>query len=405
MSRARERFELKKPPLGGGAFGLVYLAHDTELDQRVAIKIPHDRDKECALRKEAQLMACLRSLNEPHVVALYDLHEINGMRVIVMEYVEGRSLRAKLGRIGEQCPLEPGEALDIALQACLGLNALHNAFSDGGKGNSGIFHRDVKPENILLRDSDGMAKIADFGIAAVLESSGMASTTAGTLPYMAPELLEGAGADFRADIYSLGVTIYEMLTGRLPFTPFDACGRAKAPMAYGREICLGNPPDPSDVASVDREIAQVVLKAVHREVDKRYQSMAELRGALEDLHSRISIRSAMDAAWSQEDPTYRENALREMLLRFPASPETYRNLAWFLNRQVRFAEALKTLEEGRIKCPACSELLFDLAQVYHKVGEIRRAVDTMEQAALLGLPGERQKNAAIMLKIWRSQKT
>ena len=189
MPQSQVRFQLKRPPLGGGAFGLVYLAYDAALDRQVAIKVPHDEDKERALVSEAKLMAQIGELHEPHVVSLYDLHEIDGRQVIVMEYVAGQSLREKLGKIGEQHRLDTEEALDTAMQACLGLHALHNAFR-----HSGIFHRDVKPENILIRSSDNLVKIADFGIATIVESSALASTTAGTLPYMAPELLEGEGA-------------------------------------------------------------------------------------------------------------------------------------------------------------------------------------------------------------------
>jgi serine/threonine-protein kinase len=396
MARGNERFRLEREPLGGGAFGLVYRAHDTELDRKVAIKIPHDEDKERALQGEAKLMARIQELHEHHVVSLYDLHVIGGRRVLVMEYVEGESLRQKLGRIGEQHSLSAENAVGIAMQACLGLHTLHNAFRE-----SGVFHRDVKPENILIRSSDGMVKIADFGIATILDASGMASTTAGTLPYMSPELLEGEGADYRADIYGLGVTTYEMLTGRLPFNPFDDAGKAKAPLVYGREICHGEAPAPVTVADVDKELSDIVAKAMHRQVNRRYESMQEFREALEGFHSRISVDSAIAAAWKQEIPEARGRELREVIRRFPANPKGYRNIAWFFNGQVRFPDAVKALEEGRVNCPGCGELMVDLALAYNQVGQIQRAIDTLKDARQCSLMPDMQKRTTVLLNTWR----
>ncbi len=396
MARSDERFRLEREPLGGGAFGLVYLAHDTELDRKVAIKIPHDEDKERALQSEAKLMARIQELHEHHVVSLHDLHVIGGRRVLVMEYVEGESLRARLGRIGEQRVLSPEDAVSITMQACLGLHTLHNAFRE-----SGIFHRDVKPENILIRGSDGMVKIADFGIATILDASGMASTTAGTLPYMSPELLEGAGADYRADIYGLGVTMYEMLTGRLPFNPFDEAGKAKAPLVYGREICRGEAQAPAGITDVDKELSDIVVKAMHRQVDCRYQSMQELRETLESFHSRISVDGAIAAAWMKEEPVVRERELREVVRRFPKDPKGYRNIAWFYNGQVRFPDAVKALEQGRVNCPGCGELMVDLALAYNQVGHGQRAVETLKDARQCILTPDMQKRTTVLLNTWR----
>ncbi len=396
MARGQERFRFEKSPLGGGAFGLVYKAYDTELDRPVAIKVPHDGDKERALRSEAKVMARIQDLHEPHVVALYDLHEIDGRRVIVMEFVEGTSVRAKLGKIGEQHPLPPEVAVDITMQACQGLHTLHTAFQE-----SGIFHRDVKPENILIRAADGLVKIADFGISRVLESSGIASTTTGTVPYMAPELLEGEGADFRADVYGLGVTLYEMLTGRLPFNPWDAAGRAKAPRNYMQEICQGHPPAPSDVASVDRELSEIALRAMHCDVRQRYQSAAALREALCAFHSRASLASAIAAARDLPDDAARERALADVVQRFPQCVEAHRNLAWLYNHQMRYAEAVRVLEQATALCPSSGELAFDLAMAYYQVRQAQRAIDALDRASRLSLPPELQRRVPLLLNVWR----
>jgi serine/threonine protein kinase len=401
MSQNRERFEFKKPALGGGAFGLVYLAYDSTLDQQVAVKIPHDSEKEQALRKEAKLMAEIRKLQEPHLVQLYDLHEIDGRSVIVMEYVDGQSLRAKLGSVGYQTPLDPLEALEIAIQSCIGLGAIHSSFRRV-ENSGGIFHRDIKPENIIIRNVDGVVKIADFGIAVVLEHSGLASTTTGTLPYMAPELLEGSGADYRADIYGLGVTLYEMLCGRLPFNPFDEFGRPKAPLVYGREICEGNALAPSEFAGIDDELSLVVLKAIHRKPKKRFRTMMEFRAALESIHSRLVIIKTINAAWKTVDQSTIEESLRDVIKKFPEKQEGYRNLGWFLNKQGRYAETMRLLEEGKIKCTLCGELLFDLAQVYHKTGDWHRAVETLKAAQSESLPNHMAQQCSLLLRVWKN---
>lgn len=394
------RFNLLHPPLGGGAFGLVYRAYDEELQVTVAIKVPHDKDKERALGREAQLMARMRTLHEPHVVTLHDLHVIKGRRTIVMEYVDGQSLRQRLGPIGEQKPLPLEEALAMACQACQGLHSLHRAFLNESGGLRGVFHRDIKPENILVRRRDGLVKIADFGIAVALEGSGQASTTAGTLPYMAPELLEGSGADYRADIYSLGVTLYEMLSGRLPYHPYHDDGRPKAPLVYGREICAGQAPHLCDIAPVDRELGDLVMRGMARRRRDRLQDVDQLRQALEAHGQRRGLAGALVQAWAQVGAPAQERALARLVEQYPDQPEPYRQLAKFHNRGLDHAQAAQVLEQGAGRCPSQADLLFDLALALHKTGRPQRAVGVLRQALDLGLAAEPAKRARRFLKIW-----
>lgn len=194
--------------LGQGGMAVVYKAHQPSLNRYVAIKllVPHgppDPGLIQRFRQEAQLIAGLR---HPNIVTVLDFGEEQGLPYLVMEFVEGETLAARMGR-----PLEVSAALAIAAQ--IG-RALHYAHGEG------VVHRDVKPSNVLLRGED-WALLSDFGIAKVLGSPlnlTQTGTAIGTPEYMAPEQCQGLGVDARSDIYSLGVVLYEMLTGRPPFT-------------------------------------------------------------------------------------------------------------------------------------------------------------------------------------------
>jgi serine/threonine protein kinase len=202
------RYRIERP-LGQGGMASVYLAHDEELDRPVALKILADhlagdatfRDR---FEREARLAA---RLSHPNVVRVFDVGESDGRPFIVMEYVEGDTLADELGRHG---PLRPDRAVELALPICSGLEAAHD---------SGLVHRDVKPRNLLLRP-DGVLKIADFGIARAAESTRLTEigTILGTAAYLAPEQAQGLEATPAADLYSLGAVLYELLTGRVPYT-------------------------------------------------------------------------------------------------------------------------------------------------------------------------------------------
>jgi serine/threonine protein kinase len=202
------RYRIERP-LGQGGMASVYLAHDEELDRPVALKILADnlvgdatfRDR---FEREARLAA---RLSHPNVVRVFDVGESDGRPFIVMEYVEGDTLADELGRHG---PLPPDRAVELALQICSGLAAAHA---------SGLVHRDVKPRNLLLRP-DGVLKIADFGIARAAESTRLTEigTILGTAAYLAPEQAQGLEATPAADLYSVGAVLYELLTGRVPYT-------------------------------------------------------------------------------------------------------------------------------------------------------------------------------------------
>jgi serine/threonine protein kinase len=235
--------------------GAVYRARQIKLDRLVALKIlPPLTDRDPAFAARFTREACaLARLGHPSIVGIHDFGEIDGLYYFIMEFVDGGNLRQLI----QPGPLPPREAKRIAVQVCDALQYAHD---------QGIIHRDIKPENILV-DKKGRVKIADFGLAKLLGLTTQAlSLTAsqqvvGTLHYMAPEQSERPlTVDHRADIYSLGVVFYEMLTGELP---------------------LGKFARPSEKAAVPEEIDKVVLRALEKDPDRRYDHVSEMKVAIE----------------------------------------------------------------------------------------------------------------------------
>src|SRR4051795_4367736 len=194
--------------IGSGGFGTVYLAEDTWIDKKVALKVPHKQGVDFGeLLREPRLLA---SLNHPNIVTILTAEKQENVFFIVMEFVPGETLEALVTREGA---LEIGRALDYACQIC---NAVDHAHRHG------VLHRDLRPSNMLIGDR-GLLKVADFGTSRFLEIAAHGTTVIGSPPYMAPEQFHGK-AVFASDIYSLGVTMFQMLTGDLPYdtpTPGD----------------------------------------------------------------------------------------------------------------------------------------------------------------------------------------
>ncbi|RMF41585.1 MAG: serine/threonine protein kinase [Planctomycetota bacterium] len=243
--------------LGVGGMGAVYKARQIGLDRLVALKIlPHEfaQDMQFALRFTREARALAR-LNHPHIVAMYEFGQSGEMYYFLMEFVDGPTLRDVLQ--GGQ--LAPEQALQIIPQLCDALQFAHD---------SGIVHRDIKPENILISPA-GVVKIADFGLSRILGSDPVAASLTqthqvmGTPRYMAPEQFEGSHrVDHRADIYSLGVVFYEMLTGELP---------------------QGRFPLPSQKVDIDVRLDEVVLRTLEKEPERRYQSATDVKSDVESI--------------------------------------------------------------------------------------------------------------------------
>jgi eukaryotic-like serine/threonine-protein kinase len=263
----RYRLESK---LGSGGMSTVFLARDETLERSVAIKVMHREmsdqpDQIERFRREARAVA---QLSHPNVVAVIDAGEDGGYPYIVLEYVEGETLKQRIDRLGR---LPVDEAVAYAIEIGRGLAAAHGRR---------MVHRDVKPQNVLI-DTEGRAKVTDFGIARSLESDGLTKTgrVLGTTDYVAPEQAMGHSVDSRSDIYSLGVLLYEMLTGEVPFRAETVVGVA---MKHVNE-------DMPDVQQrrpeISSALAAVIERATSKDPKKRYDDMmaflVDLEGALE----------------------------------------------------------------------------------------------------------------------------
>ncbi|HEY3436012.1 MAG TPA: protein kinase, partial [Solirubrobacterales bacterium] len=260
--------------LGSGGMSTVYLARDTTLDRSVAVKVMHREMSEQAdqlerFRQEARAVA---KLSHPNVVAVIDAGEDGGHPYIVFEYVEGETLKQRINRVGA---LDAQEALAYAIEIARGLTVAHAR---------NMVHRDIKPQNVLI-DSEGRAKLTDFGISRQLEQDGMTATgrVLGTTDYVSPEQAMGHAVDQRSDIYSLGVVLYEMLAGEVPFQADSQVGVAMKHVNEDLPDVQQRRPELSAAA------AMVVERATTKDPAERYQQVGEM---IDDLATALEVEAA-----------------------------------------------------------------------------------------------------------------
>lgn len=258
--KINDRYEIIRV-LGEGGMANVYLANDTILDRKVAVKVLRGdlaTDEKFVRRFQREALSA-SSLNHPNIVEMYDVGEDDGNYYIVMEYVEGKNLKQLIKR---RTKLSLIEVIDIMKQLTDGIAHAHDSF---------IIHRDIKPQNMLILDS-GLVKITDFGIAVALNSTQLTQTNSvmGSVHYLPPEQAAGRGATFKSDIYALGIMMYELITGSLPFKGENAVEIAlkqlKEPIPSVREFD----------SSIPQSVENIILKACAKNPKNRYENAREM---------------------------------------------------------------------------------------------------------------------------------
>jgi serine/threonine protein kinase len=308
--------------IGSGGFGTVYLADDTWIDKKVALKVPHKQSVDFGeLLREPRLLA---SLNHPNIVAILTAEKQDNVFFIVMEFVPGETLESIIARQGA---LDLARALDYTCQIS---NAVDHAHRHG------VLHRDLRPSNVLVAES-GLLKVADFGTSRFLEIAAHGTTVIGSPPYMAPEQFRGK-AVFASDVYSLGVTMYQMLTGGLPYdapSPVDLDRLMKGELVAAPR--LRNP-------KIPKTISDIVMKAMAPRIHDRYQRASEL---LDDVIAARagSPRRTPKPAWSEPEVVPVDVA-QEIQSRLKARDAPHPRFCWHCR---------KPLHARSDRCPFCGE--------------------------------------------------
>jgi len=258
--------------LGKGGMGKVYRVEDKKIKEEVALKLikPEIASDKKTIERFSNELKMARKIAHRNVCKMYDLGEEKGSHYITMEYVPGQDLK---GLIRQTEQLIAGKSISIAKQICEGLSEAHRL---------GVIHRDLKPSNIMI-DKEGNARIMDFGIARSLKAKGItgARVIVGTPEYMSPEQVESKEVDQRSDIYSLGVILYEMVTGRAPFD-------GESPLSVAIKHKTEAPPDPKKInTQIPEDLSRLILRCMEKDREKRYQGAGEVRSELANIEKRI----------------------------------------------------------------------------------------------------------------------
>ncbi len=311
-------------PLGSGGFGVVYLARDTWIDKEVAIKVPHKQNLNFTeLLREPRLLA---ALDHPNIVSITTAEKQDNVFFIVMEYVEGKTLEDVIADGGA---LDANLAVTYSQQICRAVDHAHR---------QGVIHRDLRPPNVLVSHA-GVLKVADFGTSRFLEVAAHSTTVIGSPPYMAPEQFDGK-AVFASDLYSLGVTMYQMLTGELPY---DA--PAPGDLDKLRRGDLVSPPRLRQ-PSIPKPLSDIVMTAMAPDIPNRYQRADDI---LRDLEGLRTVAGRSRQASDEPEGAHNGEASDEVngirrRLRSPGVPEA--RFCW---------QCHKPLHARADRCPFCRE--------------------------------------------------
>jgi serine/threonine-protein kinase len=392
-----ELFELVKE-LGKGGFATTYRARvlDEELREEygrdeVAIKVPLDRQKERVLRRELELNAGLhlrlKELQSAHLVRYLGFEVFRGQIVMVMEYLEEGSLRDLLRRQGKARRLPPEDAVRIAESVLRGLAVIHG---------EQVLHRDIKPENVLIQGQ--VAKIADFGIARMLESDKLAATQTGTLPYMSPEVLSGRGASFTSDVWSLGVTLYEMLSGRFPF------GDDQTPIRiFVEKICYSDPRSVHELCpEVPRALSDIASRALRKDPAQRFSGAAEMADALAALRRgaaggvEAELAAVRELAGDHTQAAEVDRRLRELIAKNPRDARVHQCRGEVHSRRQGYGEAIAAFKEAIALAPQSGMLHWSLALAFQGAGQRKEARASLDRALALDLDPSLRRHALML---------
>jgi serine/threonine protein kinase/Tfp pilus assembly protein PilF len=266
-----ERYQIIEE-LGKGGMGKVYKVLDKDIKEKVALKLlsPEIASDEKTIERFSNELKIARKISHRNVCRMYDLGKEEGTHYITMEYVPGEDLKRLVRKVGQ---LSAGKAIFIAKQICEGLTEAHRL---------GVVHRDLKPQNVMV-DEEGNARIMDFGIARSLKAKGVTGSGVmiGTPEYMSPEQAEVKEVDLRSDIYSLGVILYEMVTGQVPF-------EGETPLSIAMKHKSQAPRDPKEInAQISEDLSRVILKCMEKDRDKRYQNVEDILSELINIEEGI----------------------------------------------------------------------------------------------------------------------
>ncbi|MGB2959015.1 MAG: serine/threonine-protein kinase [Bacteroidota bacterium] len=275
IGRTISKFRISEE-LGRGGMGTVYKAQDEKLDRAVAIKMlpPHLSASDESKARFMQEAKAAAALNHRHILSIYEIDEQDDSMFLVMEYVEGETLRDHIVRMQSGTGVSVDKALDWAEEITRGLKAAHE---------KGIVHRDIKSENIMVT-ADGHLKIMDFGLAKLKYGTGVTrpGTSLGTLAYMSPEQAQGVPADHRSNIWSLGVVLYEALTGELPFKAEHEAGLLY--LVVNEEPLMPSVLD----KNIPRPVDALLSTLLEKNRDKRFQSTDDIISGIEATRSEIA---------------------------------------------------------------------------------------------------------------------
>lgn len=408
MAGRNNKFKLLRL-LGVGGFSQTYLAQVTSRDllercgELIVLKIPFSKRKEQVLIQElifnASLHFMLQKVVSKHIVKYLGFELFDEKYVMMVEYVDGGSLRDILDDQEYSPELSLDRMIKYIGQICRGLMAVHNC---------NIIHRDIKPDNILIDNQADTAKLSDFGIARMLIQNQSVRTNIGTCLYMAPEIIDGGGGSIASDIYSLGVTLYEMLTGENPFIRNSVGETVDA-------IRRGSYEKPSSInPKINAKTEDAILKAMALKPSERFNNAEEFRASIARRPSRnLPTRpqaspsiELIDRAWEhfQADRySAAEQCLKQYVATHSDDPAGYQALGEFYGKCSRYSEAVCLYKKGIDRIPNSAPLLRGIALVLYKLENYSEAISALEKSQKSGRDPSLQRHDENLLKLLQSK--